>query len=109
MLPMRTRTRDVSILQVSIVLLEGREKELFGWVLPGGAEKSRPQTTLGPSCAISCFNFSSQHARWRKARRAVPIGSYERVMPLDILPTVLLRRSSGQRYRRRAGTGLSWA
>lgn len=29
----------------------------------------------------------------------VPIGNYERVMPLDILPTVLLR-DLGWRYRR---------
>ena len=74
-------------LQVSIVL-EGREKELFGWVLR--AEKySVTRTTLGHFLRHKLFNFSTSTNGGERAM--VPIGNYERVMPLDILPTVLLR------------------
>ena len=66
-------------LQVSIVQ-EGREKELFGWVLPGAEKYSVTRTTLGHFLRRKLFNFSTS-----------TIGNYERVMPLDILPTVLLR------------------
>lgn len=75
-------------LQVS-VLKEGREKELFGWVAPGRDKFSITRTTLGHFLKHKLFNFSTDtHGG---ARAMVPIGSYERVMPLDILPTMLLR------------------
>lgn len=71
------------------VLREGREKELFGWVTPGKEKFSVTRTTLGHFLRHKLFNFStSTHGG---ARSMVPIGSYERVMPLDILPTMLLR------------------
>ena len=75
-------------LQVSVVL-EGREKELFGWVLPGAEKYSLTRTTLGHFLRRKLFNFSTSTNRGERAM--VPIGNYERVMPLDILPTVLLR------------------
>ena len=75
-------------LQVSVVL-EGREKELFGWVLPGAEKYSVTRTTLGPYLRRKLFNFSTSTNGGERAM--VPIGNYERVMPLDILPTVLLR------------------
>ena len=62
--------------QVS-VLAEGRERELFGWVAPGARARNRsraPTTTPNGS-----------------SRRMVPTGAYERVMPMDVLPTFLLR------------------
>ncbi|HCR2089674.1 TPA: Na(+)-translocating NADH-quinone reductase subunit A [Enterobacter hormaechei subsp. steigerwaltii] len=75
-------------LQVSVVL-EGREKELFGWVLPGTEKYSVTRTTLGHFLRRKLFNFSTSTNGGERAM--VPIGNYERVMPLDILPTVLLR------------------
>ncbi|HHA1240694.1 TPA: Na(+)-translocating NADH-quinone reductase subunit A [Enterobacter hormaechei subsp. xiangfangensis] len=75
-------------LQVSVVL-EGREKELFGWVLPGAEKYSVTRTTFGHFLRRKLFNFSTSTNGGERAM--VPIGNYERVMPLDILPTVLLR------------------
>lgn len=74
--------------QVS-VLPEGRDRELFGWIRPGGDKFSLTRTLS------SCFNTRKRLALTTAlhggARSMVPIGSYERVMPLDILPTPLLR------------------
>lgn len=75
-------------LQVSVVL-EGREKELFGWVLPGAEKYSVTRITLGHFLRRKLFNFSTSTHGGERAM--VPIGNYERVMPLDILPTLLLR------------------
>lgn len=55
-----------------------------------GAEKySVTRTTLGHFLRHKLFNFSTSTNGGERAM--VPIGNYERVMPLDILPTVLLR------------------
>ncbi|MDU1062601.1 MAG: Na(+)-translocating NADH-quinone reductase subunit A [Leclercia adecarboxylata] len=75
-------------LQVSVVK-EGREKELFGWVMPGREKFSVTRTTLGHFLRNKLFNFSTDTNGGERAM--VPIGNYERVMPLDILPTLLLR------------------
>lgn len=75
-------------LQVT-VLIEGREKELFGWVKPGADKFSITRTTLGHFLKRKLFNFSTDTNGGE--RSMVPIGNYERVMPLDILPTMLLR------------------
>ena len=74
--------------QVS-VLLEGRHREFLGWLSPGFSKHS----SLGiyftsffgtkPLAMTTTTNGSE--------RAMVPIGSYEKVMPLDILPTHLLR------------------
>jgi len=75
-------------LQVS-VLPEGGDKELFGWVMPGKEKFSITRTTLGHFLKNKLFNFSTDTNGGERAM--VPIGNYERVMPLDILPTLLLR------------------
>ncbi|WP_421016074.1 Na(+)-translocating NADH-quinone reductase subunit A [Klebsiella michiganensis] len=75
-------------LQISVVK-EGREKELFGWVMPGKDKYSITRTTLGHFMKRKLFNFSTDTNGGERAM--VPIGNYERVMPLDILPTMLLR------------------
>lgn len=74
--------------QVS-VLLEGREKELLGWVLPSPNKFTITRTTLGRFLKRKLFAFSTTTNGGE--RSMVPIGNYERVMPLDILPTPLLR------------------
>ena len=75
-------------LQISVVK-EGREKELFGWIMPGREKYSITRTTLGHFLRHKLFNFSTDTNGGERAM--VPIGNYERVMPLDILPTHLLR------------------
>lgn len=74
-------------LQVS-VLAEGREQEFFGMIAPYSHKFSITRTVLG-AFSNKLFNFTT--AVNGSERAMVPIGSYERVMPLDILPTLLLR------------------
>ena len=74
--------------QVS-VLEEGRDKELFGWIVPSPNKFSITRTTLGHFLKNKLFAFSTTTNGGERAM--VPIGNYERVMPLDILPTLLLR------------------
>lgn len=74
--------------QVSVIR-EGREKELFGWVMPGRDKYSITRTTLGHFFKHKLFAFSTNMQGGERAM--VPIGNYERVMPLDILATHLLR------------------
>ncbi|KAE9528269.1 Na(+)-translocating NADH-quinone reductase subunit A [Testudinibacter aquarius] len=74
-------------LQVSVIA-EGREKEFLGWIMPGADKFSVTRTVLG-HFGSKLFNFTS--ALHGGHRAMVPIGSYERVVPLDIIPTLLLR------------------
>lgn len=74
--------------QVS-VLEEGREKELFGWIMPGTDKYTVTRTTLGHFFKKKLFSFTTSMNGGE--RSMVPIGSYERVMPLDIMATHFLR------------------
>ncbi len=74
--------------QVS-VLEEGNEKELFGWAMPGADKFSITRAFLGHLSPSRLFNMTTSTCG--SDRAMVPIGNYERVMPLDILPTMLLR------------------
>lgn len=74
--------------QVS-VLSEGREKELFGWIAPGINKFTITRTTLGHFLKNKQFNFTTTTNG--SERSMVPIGNYERIMPLDIMITHLLR------------------
>ncbi|PNL92841.1 NADH:ubiquinone reductase (Na(+)-transporting) subunit A [Aggregatibacter aphrophilus] len=74
-------------LQVSVIE-EGNEKEFFGWITPQPNKYSITRTVLG-HFGKKLFNFTTAENGGERAM--VPIGSYERVMPLDILPTLLLR------------------
>ena len=70
-------------------LREGREREFLGWMAPGLKKFSITRTfvsALNRGQKIA-FNTSTNGS----PRAMVPIGLYERVMPLDILPTHLLR------------------
>lgn len=75
-------------LQVS-ALLEGYEKEFLGWIAPGVDKYSITRTTIGHFLKNKLFNFTTAVNGGERAM--VPIGNYERVMPLDIIPTLLLR------------------
>ncbi len=73
--------------QVS-VLAEGREKEFLGWGAPG-FNKFSVANVFASGFTKKLFNFTTTTGG--SDRAMVPIGQYERVMPLDILPTMLLR------------------
>lgn len=74
--------------QVS-VLAEGTEKEFMGWIAPGAKKFSVTRAYLSHLSPKRLFNMTTTTNG--SARAMVPIGNYERVMPLDILPTLLLR------------------
>ncbi|WP_094752250.1 Na(+)-translocating NADH-quinone reductase subunit A [Psychromonas sp. CD1] len=70
-------------------LLEGYEKELFGWGVPGLNKHSVAPVFLSTFNRAKRFAFTTTTGGSKRAM--VPIGQYERIMPLDILPTLLLR------------------
>jgi Na+-transporting NADH:ubiquinone oxidoreductase subunit A len=70
-------------------LPEGRERELLGWTKPGAEKFSVTGVVLGAFRRAHRFAFTTSTNGGRRAM--VPIGSYERVMPFDMLPTFLLR------------------
>lgn len=71
------------------VLAEERERELFGWLVPGVDRFSNIPIYLGHLLKDKRFALgTSTHG---ELRAMVPIGLYEQVMPLDIEPTFLLR------------------
>lgn len=74
--------------QVS-VLREGRDKELLGWAKPGKNRFSVTRLYLGHLFKGQLFNMTTSTNG--SDRSMVPVGNYERVMPLDIEPTLLLR------------------
>ncbi len=70
-------------------LREGREREFLGWLTPGANKFSTVNIFTSAMSPRKRFAFStSTHG---SERAMVPIGMYERVMPMDILPTFLLR------------------
>lgn len=72
------------------VLREGREREFMGWVAPGTNKFSANNVFVSAlRRARQTFAFSTSQNG--SPRAMVPIGNYERVMPLDVLPTQLLR------------------
>ncbi len=75
-------------LQIS-ALREGREKELFGWIVPGKNKFSVTRSFLSHLFSGQLFNMTTTTNG--SDRAMVPIGNYEKVMPLDIEPTLLLR------------------
>lgn len=71
------------------VLAEGREREFFGWLSPGVDKYSALGVFV--SSLLGARRFDLTTTRNGSPRAMVPIGAYERVMPLDVLPTQLLR------------------
>lgn len=70
------------------VLLEGREREFMGWVSPGSTRYSLLNIVTG-KIGNKLLDFTTTTNGSERAM--VPVGQFERVMPLDILPTQLLR------------------
>lgn len=74
--------------QVSVIK-EGHEKKFFGWITPGSDKHSVTRAYLGHLGGSKKFDMTTTTNG--SERSMVPIGNYERVMPLDIIPTLLLR------------------
>lgn len=74
--------------QVSVIA-EPEERELFGWLSPGTHKFSVMNIYLSKLFSGKLFDFSTTTNGSERAM--VPVGAYEQVMPLDILPTQLLR------------------
>ena len=74
--------------QVS-ALAEDRERKFLGWLSPGTNIYSTIGTFLSRWMPGKTFDFTTTTNGSHRAM--VPIGMFERVMPLDIMPTFLLR------------------
>ncbi len=74
--------------QVS-VLEEPTERELMGWLSLGANKFSVMNIYISKLFSGKLFNFTTTTNGSERAM--VPIGAYEKIMPLDILPTQLLR------------------
>ena len=75
-------------LQVS-VLQEGTERELLHYLRAGTDKHSILNIFISKLKPGKLFNFTTSTNG--SARAMIPLGNYEEVMPLDILPTQLLR------------------
>lgn len=74
--------------QVS-VLREGNQREFMGWVAPGKEKFSVLNMFASMFSPGKKFDFTTTTNGSERAM--VPVGQFERLMPLDILPTQLLR------------------
>jgi Na+-transporting NADH:ubiquinone oxidoreductase subunit A len=73
--------------QVSVVP-EAGEREMFGYITPGANKFSIWNVVVGAFARRPLALDTSTNGG---LRAMVPIGSYERVMPMDLMPTFLLR------------------
>ncbi|MEX0605894.1 MAG: Na(+)-translocating NADH-quinone reductase subunit A [Marinobacter sp.] len=74
--------------QISI-LEEGHKREFMGWLSPGTKRFSVLNIYLSKLTKGRLFDFTTSTNGSERAM--VPVGAYEQVMPMDILPTQLLR------------------
>ncbi|MBL1320075.1 MAG: Na(+)-translocating NADH-quinone reductase subunit A [Methylophaga sp.] len=75
--------------QISIIE-ESNEREFFGWIKPVGKNKFSA-LNIFISKALGKKQLNLTTSQNGSPRAMVPIGNFEMVMPLDILPTQLLR------------------
>jgi Na+-transporting NADH:ubiquinone oxidoreductase subunit A len=71
------------------VLAEAGERELLGWIAPGADKFSVWGVVLGAWRRRGRLALTTTTNGGSRAM--VPIGAFERVMPLDLMPTFLLR------------------
>ena len=74
--------------QISVIE-EGNKREFLGWQMPGFDKFSLTKIYGGSWMKGKLFPLTTSSGGSKRAM--VPVGTYERVMPLDILPTQLLR------------------
>ncbi|MBQ1873568.1 MAG: Na(+)-translocating NADH-quinone reductase subunit A [Succinivibrionaceae bacterium] len=74
--------------QVS-ALPEGNQDAFLGWIMPGTREHSVTRTTVGGFLQGITCKFTTK--LYGGKRPILPIESFDKVMPLDIYPVLLLR------------------
>lgn len=74
--------------QVSVIP-EGCSRGFLNWLRPGGDRFSI--TSLFLSAFLPAKKFAMNSADWGGERAIFPLGTYEKVMPLDIVATSLLK------------------
>jgi len=74
--------------QVS-VLAEGSQREFMGWIAPGTEKFSVLRMFASVFSSGKKFDFTTTTNGSERAM--IPVGQYEGLMPMDILPTQLLR------------------
>jgi Na+-transporting NADH:ubiquinone oxidoreductase subunit A len=76
--------------QVSVIP-ENREREFMGWVVPTGKKYSFLNVLLTSLPQARGRKFAFTTTKFGSPRAIVPVGVFEDVVPLDILPTQLMR------------------
>ncbi|MEM7358900.1 MAG: Na(+)-translocating NADH-quinone reductase subunit A [Pseudomonadota bacterium] len=71
------------------VIEENDDREFMGWITPGLKRYSKLNVFLSSLIRPKAYDITSSQNG--SPRAIVPIGVYEKVMPLDILPTPLIR------------------
>ncbi|MBR9828332.1 MAG: Na(+)-translocating NADH-quinone reductase subunit A [Oceanospirillales bacterium] len=71
------------------VLLEGDSRDFLGWIVPGSNKFSVLNMFASALSPRKLFNFTTTTNGSERAM--IPVGQFEALMPLDILPTQLLR------------------
>ena len=74
--------------QISVIA-EGNQREFFGWIMPGTQKFSALNVFISKLMGKKSFNLTTSQNG--SPRAMVPVGAFEMMMPLDILPTQLLR------------------
>lgn len=74
--------------QISVIE-EHDDREFMGWIAPGLAKFSALNVFVSSLFKPKSYNIST--SQYGSPRAIVPIGVFEKVMPLDILPTPLIK------------------
>jgi Na+-transporting NADH:ubiquinone oxidoreductase subunit A len=77
-------------IQVSLIK-EGLDREMFGWAGPGFGKFSVTRAFVSALTGFAGDGKRFSTSTEGSVRAIVPIGSYEKVMPLDIIATPLLK------------------
>lgn len=85
------------------ILPEAVEREAFGWIRPGGQKFSIWGVVTSAFRKTGGLKLTTTTNGGYRAM--VPIGSFERVMPLDLMPTFLLRALLMQNIERATALG----
>ena len=85
------------------VLREGRDRHFLGWIAPGFNKFSILPAFMAKLLGKKNYELTTDTNGGGRAM--VPIGMYEKVMPLDILPTFLLRALASDDLERSEALG----
>jgi Na+-transporting NADH:ubiquinone oxidoreductase subunit A len=72
-------------------LVEGKQRDFMGWLSPGLGNTRHSVLNIYASKLFPKKKLNLSTNTNGSARAMVPVGTYEKLMPLDILPTQLLR------------------